>query len=58
MACLLGGIASRDQEKVQAKNRVDCNNVPFEWGPKQMEAQEKLITIITNAPVLVRPDPN
>ena len=28
-------------------------DVPFEWGPKQMEAQEKLITIVTNAPVLV-----
>ena len=24
-ACLLGGIASRDQGKVQAKNGVDCN---------------------------------
>ena len=33
-------------------------DVPFEWGPKQMEAQEKLITIITNAPVLVWPDPD
>ena len=33
-------------------------DVPFKWGPKQMEAQEKLITIITNAPVLVRPDPD
>ena len=30
-------------------------DVPFEWGPQQMEAQEKLITIITNAPALVRP---
>ena len=28
-------------------------DIPFKWGPKQMEAQEKLITIITNAPVLV-----
>ena len=25
MACLLGGIGSQDQGKVQAKNRVDCN---------------------------------
>ena len=25
VVCLLGGIASRDQAKVQAKNRVDCN---------------------------------
>ena len=25
-ACLLGGIASRDLGKVQAKNRVDCNS--------------------------------
>ena len=33
-------------------------DIPFKWGPKQMEAQEKLITIITNAPVLVQPDPD
>ena len=33
-------------------------DTPFEWGPKQMEAQEKLITIITNTPVLVWPDPD
>ena len=25
MVCLLGGTGSRDQGKVQAKNRVDCN---------------------------------
>ena len=29
MVCLLGGIASRDQGKVQAKNRVDCNTLGF-----------------------------
>ena len=28
-ACLLGGIASRDQGKVQAKNRVDYNRLPL-----------------------------
>ena len=33
-------------------------DIPFEWEPKQMEAQEKLITIITNAPILVQPDPD
>ena len=33
-------------------------DVPFKWGPKQMEAQEKLITIITNIPVLMQPDPD
>jgi len=31
-------------------------NVPFEWGLEQQEAQEKLINLITNAPVLVKPD--
>ena len=33
-------------------------DIPFEWGPKQMEAQDKLITLITNAPILARPDPD
>jgi len=33
-------------------------DVPFEWGPKQMEAQDKLITLITSAPILARPDPD
>ena len=33
-------------------------DIPFKWGPKQMEAQEKLITIITNIPVLMQPDPD
>ena len=31
-------------------------DVPFEWGPKQQEAQEKIIELITHAPVLARPD--
>jgi len=33
-------------------------DVPFEWGPKQLEAQEKLITMITSAPILARLDPD
>jgi len=33
-------------------------DVPFEWGPKQKEAQDKLITLITSAPILARPDPD
>jgi len=33
-------------------------DIPFEWGPKQIEAQDKLITLITNAPILARPDPD
>jgi len=33
-------------------------DVPFEWGPKQIEAQEKLITLITSTPILARPDPD
>jgi len=31
-------------------------DVPSEWGPKQIEAQDKLITLITSAPILARPD--
>jgi len=33
-------------------------DVPFEWGPKQIKAQDKLITLITSAPILARPDPD
>jgi len=33
-------------------------DVPFEWGPPQKEAQNKLIDMITHAPVLVRPNPD
>jgi len=33
-------------------------DVPFEWGPKQIEAQDKIITLITSAPILARPDPD
>jgi len=33
-------------------------DVPFEWGPEQLEAQEKIIHAITHAPVLVKPDPS
>jgi len=33
-------------------------DVPFEWGPKQIEAQNKSITLITSAPILARPDPD
>jgi len=33
-------------------------DIPFEWGPKQIEAQDTLITLITNAPILARPDPD
>ena len=31
--------------------------VPFEWGPEQKEAQEKIIQLITSPPILARPDP-
>jgi len=31
-------------------------DIPFEWGPKQIKAQDKLITLITSAPILTRPD--
>ena len=33
-------------------------DVPFEWGPKQLEPQEKLITLITNTSILARLDPD
>jgi len=33
-------------------------DVPFEWGPKQIKAQDKIITLITSAPILARPDPD
>jgi len=33
-------------------------DVPFEWGPEQLEAQEKIIHVITHALVLVKLDPS
>jgi len=33
-------------------------DVLFEWGPEQLEAQNKIIHAITHAPVLVKPDPS
>jgi len=36
--------------------KLTGKDVPFEWGPQQKEAQNKLIDMITHAPVLVRPD--
>jgi len=33
-------------------------DVPFEWEPEQLEAQNKIIHAITHAPVLVKPDPS
>jgi len=38
--------------------RLTGKGVPFKWGPEQQEAQEKLITLITSAPILVKPDPS
>jgi len=32
--------------------------IPFEWGPEQQEAQEKLIILITSTPILVKPNPS
>jgi len=31
-------------------------DVPFKWGPEQLEAQNKIIHAITHAPVLIKPD--
>ena len=33
-------------------------DVPFTWGKEQQDAQEQIITLITNVPVLARPDPS
>jgi len=33
-------------------------DVPFEWGPEQLEAQNKIIHAITHTPVLIKPDPS
>jgi len=38
--------------------RLMGKDVPFEWGPEQLEAQNKIIHAITHAPVLVKPDPS
>jgi len=38
--------------------RLTSKGVPFEWGPEQQKAQEKIITLITSAPILVKPDPS
>jgi len=38
--------------------KLTGKDVPFEWGPQQKEAQNKLIDMITHAPVLVRPNPD
>ena len=38
--------------------KLTRKTVPFEWGQEQKDTQEKLITLITNTPVLVKPDPN
>jgi len=38
--------------------RLTGKGVPFEWGPEQQKAQEKLIDLITSALILVKPDPS
>jgi len=38
--------------------RLTGKDVPFEWGPEQLAAQEQIIQAITNPPVLVKPDPS
>jgi len=38
--------------------KLTGKTVPFKWGQEQKNAQEKLITLITNTPVLVKPDPS
>jgi hypothetical protein len=38
--------------------RLTKKDTPFVWGKEQQDAQETIITLIMNAPVLVRPDPS
>jgi len=38
--------------------KLTGKDVPFEWGPAQCEAQDKIITLITSSPVLIKPDPS
>ena len=38
--------------------KLTGKDVPFEWGPTQRKAQDKIIMLITNALVLVKPDPS
>src|SRR5437588_1622036 len=38
--------------------RLTKKDTPFVWGKEQQDAQEKIITLIMHAPVLVRPDPS
>ena len=38
--------------------RLTGKDVPFIWGPEQQDAQNKIIDLITHAPVLARPDPS
>jgi len=33
--------------------KLTGKDIPFKWGPKQKEAQDKLIDMITYAPILV-----
>jgi hypothetical protein len=38
--------------------KLTGKGVPFVWGQEQQEAQNKIINLITNAPILVQPDPS
>ena len=38
--------------------KLTGKDIPFEWGPAQREAQDKIIMLITNVLVLVKPDPS
>jgi len=38
--------------------RLTGKDIPFEWGPEQLKAQNKIIHAITHAPVLIKPDPS
>jgi hypothetical protein len=38
--------------------KLTGKGVPFVWGPEQQEAQNRIINLITNVPILARPDPS
>jgi hypothetical protein len=38
--------------------KLTSKGVPFIWGPEQQEAQNRIIDLITNTPILARPDPS
>ena len=53
VACLLGGIWLRDQGKVQAKNRVDCNTEEEDYFSGSDTTSQYTMTGLLNREVLL-----